>query len=60
MNLLFKDFPGAPVVEDLPSKAVDVGLIPGWELRFYMLMGSSVCKQQLRPEAVREINTEIK
>ena len=39
MNL-FKDFPGAPVVKDLPSKAVDVGLIPVGNLRFYMLMGS--------------------
>ena len=32
MNL-FKDFPGAPVVKDLPSKAVDIGLIPGRELK---------------------------
>ena len=27
---MFGDFPGSPVVETLPSKAEDVGLIPGW------------------------------
>ena len=25
-----KDFPSGPVVKNLPSKARDVGLIPGW------------------------------
>ena len=32
--MLFKedarDFPGGPVVKNLPSNAGDVGLIPGW------------------------------
>ena len=27
---LFMDFPGGPVVKNLPSNAGDVGLIPGW------------------------------
>ena len=25
-----KDFPSGPVIKDLPSKAGDVGSIPGW------------------------------
>ena len=29
-NWTHGDFPGGPMVNNLPSKAGDVGLIPGW------------------------------
>ena len=32
-----EDFPGGPVVMNLPSNAGDAGSIPGWELRSHML-----------------------
>ena len=35
-----RDFPGGPVVENLPSSAGDAALIPGWELRPHMLQGN--------------------
>ena len=35
------DFPGGPVVKKLPSKAVCVCSIPGWELRIDMPRGQN-------------------
>ena len=35
-----RGFPGCPVVRNLPCIAGDVGSIPGWELRSYMLQGN--------------------
>ena len=32
-NKQSRDFPGGPVVESLPSSAVDVGSIPGWRTK---------------------------
>ena len=29
-NIAFRGFPGGPLVKNLPSKAQDVDLIPGW------------------------------
>ena len=34
-----EDFPGGPVVKDLPANAGGMGLIPG-PRRFHMLLGS--------------------
>ena len=30
MKRVFRDFPGGPVVKDLPSNERDVGSSPGW------------------------------
>ena len=35
-----EDIHGAPVVENLPSNEGDVGLIPGWETKVHMPLGS--------------------
>ena len=34
-----RDFPGSPVVEKPPSKAGDMGLIPGWGIEIPHAMG---------------------
>ena len=34
-----KDFPSGPVVKNLPSKARDVGLIPGWGTKVLQAIG---------------------
>ena len=39
-NKLTGDFPGGPAVENLPSNAGDMGLIPVRELRSHMLRGN--------------------
>ena len=36
---VFSDFPGGPVVKNLPASAGDMGSIPGLE-RFHMLRGN--------------------
>ena len=41
-----QDFPGGPVVKNLPASAGDMGLIPGMG-RFHMLQSSSAYKPQL-------------
>ena len=39
-----KDFPSGPVVKNLPSKAGDVGLIPGWGTKIPQAIGQlSLC-----------------
>ena len=35
-----RDFPGGPVVKNLPSSARDMGSIPAGELRPHMLQGN--------------------
>ena len=36
---IYQDFPGSPVVDNPPTKAGDMGLIPSLG-RFYMLLNS--------------------
>ena len=43
-----EDFPGGPVVENLPVSAGDMGLVPGWR-RFHMLQGNSACAATAEP-----------
>ena len=39
-----KDFPSGPVIKDLPSKAGDVGFIPGWGTKVPQTIGRlSLC-----------------
>ena len=35
-----EDTPDGPVVENLPSSAGDVGLIPGWGTKIHMPLGN--------------------
>ena len=44
----FRDFPGGPVVKNLPSNADNTGLIPGQEVRSHMLQGNKVHAPQLQ------------
>ena len=44
------DFPGGPVVKNLPSNAGDTGLIPGWGTKIPHAVGQlSVCAQLESP-----------
>ena len=60
-NLLFGDFPGGPVVKNLPSNAGDPGAVPGWGTRIPYAMGQlSPCTttteptcHNLRPKAAK-------
>ena len=39
------DFPGGPVVENLPSNAGDTGSIPGWETKIPHAPAKTRCSQ---------------
>ena len=38
--MIIREFPGGPVVNNLPSSAGDMGLIPYWELRSHRPRGN--------------------
>ena len=40
VRMKWEDIPSGPVVENLPSNAGDVGLIPGWETKIHMPLGN--------------------
>ena len=35
-KILGRDFPGGPVMKNLPSNAGDTSLVPDWEIRSHM------------------------
>ena len=45
IQTIYRDFPGGPVVENLPSNAGDAGLIPGQGTKF------PLATEQLSPSA---------
>ena len=47
-----KDFPGSPVVKNLPSSAGDVGSIPGQGTKIPQAVGSSCSLQLESPQAL--------
>ena len=49
-NMKTWDFPGGPVVKDLPSNAGDVGSIPGWGTKIPHATGQlSLCATTTEP-----------
>ena len=57
-----KDFPGSPVVKNLPSNAGDSGSIPGWGTKIPHAVGAiepmpcttGACLLQLRPHTAKK------
>ena len=49
------DFPGGPVVKNPPSKAGDMGSVPGWGTKIVHAVGQISASAQLNsPHAIRK------
>ena len=51
---MFGDFPGGPVVRNLPSNAGDVGSIPGWGTKSPQATGNEAIHSCCNPRTARE------
>ena len=50
------DFPGGPVVKNLPSNTEDTGSIPGWETMIPHAVGQlSPCTSTMEPGALEPV-----
>ena len=48
------DFPGGPVIKNLPSKAGDMGLIPGQRTKIPQATTREACRPQQRPSTAEK------
>ena len=54
--MVFWDFPGGPVVKNLPSNAGDAGSIPGWGTKIPYAVGQLSLRATTREEKTRRHN----